>query len=160
MAIRKLFSGGIVRRLREERGLTQSALANRLSISTSYLNQIESDQRPLTAQVLVELSRVLRVDVATFSDDRADRLMGSLREALSDPLFEGVSVGPNELKLAARQAGGVAAAFVTLHSAHRRLAELYQSLDDALAVAEASGPGTSGPTAYDEVRDFFHLIGN
>src|SRR5689334_5194129 len=103
MAIRKLFSGGIVRRLREERGLTQSALANRLSISTSYLNQIESDQRPLTAQVLVELSRVLRVDVATFSDDRADRLMGSLREALSDPLFQGVAVGPNELKLVARQ---------------------------------------------------------
>ncbi|MGH6617243.1 helix-turn-helix domain-containing protein, partial [Sphingomonas sp.] len=41
-----------LRRLREERKLTQAALAQTLDISTSYLSQLEQNQRPLTVPVL------------------------------------------------------------------------------------------------------------
>jgi transcriptional regulator with XRE-family HTH domain len=51
----KIFSGARLRRLREERGLSQTDLARHLSISPSYLNQIEHDVRPLTAQVLIRV---------------------------------------------------------------------------------------------------------
>ena len=43
-----------MRQLRVERGLSQAALAARLDISASYLNQIEHDVRPLTAAVLTD----------------------------------------------------------------------------------------------------------
>ncbi|MGN6585327.1 MAG: helix-turn-helix domain-containing protein, partial [Rhizobiaceae bacterium] len=41
MAERKIFAGPRVRRARMERGLTQTAMANGLGISPSYLNLIE-----------------------------------------------------------------------------------------------------------------------
>ena len=48
----KTFMGVRLRRLREERGMTQAALARTLAVSPSYLNQIERNQRPLTLPVL------------------------------------------------------------------------------------------------------------
>ena len=48
-----------LRRLREERGLTQRALARALDISPSYVNQLESNQRPVTAAVLLKLADTL-----------------------------------------------------------------------------------------------------
>ena len=45
-----------IRRLREERGLSQRALATALGISPSYVNQLESNLRPVTASVLLKLS--------------------------------------------------------------------------------------------------------
>ena len=48
-----LLLGARLRRLREEQGLTQVALARALGLSTSYVNQLENDQRPLTVPVLI-----------------------------------------------------------------------------------------------------------
>ena len=42
---RKLFAGARVRRLRREQRLTQSAMAEALGISTSYLNLIDLSTR-------------------------------------------------------------------------------------------------------------------
>ena len=53
----KTYAGARLRRLREERGLSQAELARRLAISPSYLNQIEHDSRPLTVPVLLRLTR-------------------------------------------------------------------------------------------------------
>ena len=53
--MRKTFMGVQLRRLREERGLTQVALSRTLGLSASYLNQIEQNQRPLTVPVLPTL---------------------------------------------------------------------------------------------------------
>ncbi len=47
MAERKIFAGPKVRRIRNGLGLTQSAMAEELGISPSYLNLIERNQRPL-----------------------------------------------------------------------------------------------------------------
>ena len=49
MAIGKLFIGRKVRDLRLASGTTQSQFAERIGISTSYLNQIENNQRPVSA---------------------------------------------------------------------------------------------------------------
>ncbi len=48
---RKLFAGPKIRRLRRELRLTQAAMADALGVSTSYLNLIERDQRPISAQI-------------------------------------------------------------------------------------------------------------
>ena len=49
MLQRKLFLGARLKRLRRERGLNQSQMADELGISASYLNHLERNQRPVTA---------------------------------------------------------------------------------------------------------------
>ncbi|OEV12432.1 helix-turn-helix domain-containing protein, partial [Streptomyces nanshensis] len=48
-AARKIYAHAKLRRLRAQHGMNQVELARALDISTSYLNQIEHSQRPLTA---------------------------------------------------------------------------------------------------------------
>ena len=55
----KVFMGVRLQRLREERRMTQAALAKSLGISPSYLNQMERNQRPLTVPILLRVVAVL-----------------------------------------------------------------------------------------------------
>src|SRR3546814_13901040 len=48
--------GAKLRRLRRARGLTQAQLAERLGISSSYLNLIEHDRRNITVPLLLRPS--------------------------------------------------------------------------------------------------------
>jgi len=63
-----------LKRLREERGMTQQALASAIGLSLSYLNQIENNQRPLTVPVLLKLNAAFGIDVQLFSEDDEARL--------------------------------------------------------------------------------------
>jgi transcriptional regulator with XRE-family HTH domain len=56
MALGKLFIGLKVRELRVASQQTQSQFAKRIGISTSYLNQIENNQRSVSAAVLLQLA--------------------------------------------------------------------------------------------------------
>ncbi len=67
---RRMFVGARLRRLRDERGLSQAALARRIDLSTSYVNQLENDQRPLTVPVLLTLSREFDLDADYFAPGR------------------------------------------------------------------------------------------
>ena len=92
MVLKKAKVGVKLRRFREERGLTQASLAHALGISPSYVNQIESNQRPITAPVLLKLATVFEIDIQDFSTDEVDRISGQLRDALVDsPIGEKVS---------------------------------------------------------------------
>ena len=82
--MRKTFMGVQLRRLREERGLTQVALARTLGLSASYLNQIEQNQRPMTVPVLLKINAELGVDVQRFSDDEEARLIAGLCDVLAE----------------------------------------------------------------------------
>ena len=63
--------------LRGERGFSQSALAQMLEISPSYLNQIEHDVRPLTVAVLLRISEVFGVDATFFAPQDDTRLVAA-----------------------------------------------------------------------------------
>ena len=66
---RKLFAGPRIRRLRREQRLTQAAMAEALGISTSYLNLMERDQRPVSAQILLQLIDVFDIDPRGLAGD-------------------------------------------------------------------------------------------
>src|SRR5690606_39953093 len=53
---RKLFLGARLKRFRRELGITQTRMAEDLGVSPSYLNLLERNQRPVTAQVLLRLA--------------------------------------------------------------------------------------------------------
>ena len=78
MAERKVMVGPRVRRMRLERGLTQKKMAEELGISTSYLNLIERNQRPVTVQLLLKLGQSYDIDLQRFAvDNTATKSAGS-----------------------------------------------------------------------------------
>ena len=64
---RKLFAGPRVRRLREQCNGNQTVLARRLGVSLSQVSQIENNQRPVTAGILLKLAEAFGGDVGHFS---------------------------------------------------------------------------------------------
>jgi len=157
----KFFAGTQIRRLREAHTLTQGAFAERLGISTSYLNQIENNQRPLSASVLLSLAQSFSVDLTEFAQEDTDRLLGDLKEALADPLFAGLTPSGQDLKLIAGNASWFAHAFLQLHMAFRRTNERMQNLDEDIVHRPSNAANEAGVLLpYEEVRDFFHYRGN
>lgn len=156
---KKVFAGHAVRNLREKLGLTQMDFARRLSLSPSYINQIESNQRPLTAAVLLAIGRTFELDITRFGADDLDRLVADLREALADPVFRGIEPSLQDLKNATNHAPAFAHAFLRLHGAMRRLVERRAALDEAVSTGEAEGEARN-LAPYEEVRDHFHYIDN
>lgn len=155
----KLFVGPKVRSLRESYSLTQSNFAERLGISTSYLNQIENNQRPLTAPVLLALSQHFNMSLSDLASANTSRVLADLKEALADPLFQDSNPGLQELKMAASNSPWLTQAFLTLHQAHRRTNERLMVLDDALATHSDESIERS-MLPYEEVRDYFHYHDN
>ena len=143
--MRKAFMGVRLRRLREERGMTQAALARALDLSASYLNQIEQNQRPLTVPVLLRLNAVFGLDVQLFAEDDEARLVTELRAALEG----GLALA--EARSLAANMPGVARAILDLHRRAREAAERA----DALAGRLGAEGGVTTPAPFEEMRDFF-----
>ena len=125
----KIFAGSRLRRLRQKLGLSQAAFAQSLGLSASYLNLMERDQRPLTAQVVLKLSAMDGVDISDLAaSEAAHALLQPLREMVADPLLAGEVPPGNELSEALHTAPNFAAATLKLYGAYR---ELQKRLSDA-----------------------------
>lgn len=156
MASRKIFAGAKLRILREQHKLTQAQLAARLDVSTSYVNQIENNQRPLTASIMLALAQNFDLDLGELMSDSSDRLLADLREALADPVFGDTVPGLIEQKTAATNTPALTHALLRLYETYRKTNERLASVDAALDGGASRGP----QTAYEEVRDFFHYADN
>jgi predicted transcriptional regulator/transcriptional regulator with XRE-family HTH domain len=156
MAIGKLYIGRKVREIRQASKSTQGQFAERVGISISYLNQIENNQRPVSAAVLLSLAEKFKIDLAGLAAGESDRLMSALSEALSDPIFANQSPTFQEVKLVAQNAPAIAHALIVAHQAYRHNSERLVSIDNSLG----RGSGLTENTPYEEVRDFFHFVDN
>src|SRR5579871_2827773 len=90
--------GGKLRRLRQERQLTQAQMAEQMGISASYLNLMENNQRPLTVPVLLKLAQRFAIDVEMFNASDEGQLLDDLMEAFADPLFDAQGIKAGDLK--------------------------------------------------------------
>ena len=156
MAVEKLFIGRKIRMLREASKATQAQFAERLGVSPSYLNQIENNQRSVSAAVLVALAEKFDLNISDLVLGESDRLLSAVREVLKDPLFADYDAGVQELKLITQNAPGFAHALIRAHQAYRQNSEQLMRLDESLG----RGAVSVDPTPYEEVRDFFHFVDN
>ena len=109
-------------------------MAADLGVSPSYLNHIERNQRPVSAQLLLRLADTYDVDLRSLNQaGAADE--ARLTEILTDPLFKGLSAPRHELVRLLEEAPGVADA----------LLRLYQAFDDGRAKARAAAETGRGP---------------
>lgn len=144
----KVFAGIRLRRLREERGLSQVELARILAISSSYLNQIEHDARPMTVTVLVRLTEVFGIDPAFFAPRDTARQLAELREALPE-VAPGVPHPTSDLQQLATSMPEVADAVIGLYRRYRDAMVQLEALTDSRSEGPSSMP-------HEHVRDFFY----
>ena len=161
---RKLFVGPRVRRLREQLGWNQTQLAARLALSLSYVSQIETNQRPVTASVLLKLAEVFGGDVAQFSEELDQRLLTELDAALGDRTLVPEPPPAAQLARLVEQAPELAEAYVALYQRHQRLQDEHAQLIDRFygdQGADAAQPRAwAAPLPHEEVRDFFNRRNN
>ncbi|MBF6415639.1 short-chain fatty acyl-CoA regulator family protein [Nocardia cyriacigeorgica] len=150
--MRKMYAGARLRRLREERRMTQAALAKALDLSPSYLNQLERDQRPLTIPVLLKLNSTFDLDVQFFAADSDARLVSDLHEVLVDAAG-GESAPLTEIEELATRQPEIARLVVAMH---RRLRTATDQLDLFSARVAAPAGAAGVPAPYEDVRDFFY----
>jgi predicted transcriptional regulator/plasmid maintenance system antidote protein VapI len=147
----KTYAGSRLRRLREERRMTQADLARVLGISPSYLNQMEHDSRPLTVPVLLRLTEAFGVDPGFFSERDTSRLLADLREALATEVAE-ARVSPSDLSELATRMPAVAAVLLDLGRRGQLLAE---RLAEA-AEGRGGGAEEAPRSPHEEIREFFY----
>src|SRR6478736_206915 len=149
----KTYVGARLRQLRTERAMSQAALAQKLEISASYLNQIEHDVRPLTVPVLLRITEVFGVDTTFFSSQDDTRLIAELREvALDDDM--GIDADAQEIAEMVSSHPGLAKAMVNMHRRYRNTtAQLAAATEDRYSDGSGSGSITM---PHEEVRDYFY----
>lgn len=145
----KTYVGGRLRRLREELGLSQAALARRLDLSTTYVNQLENDQRPITVPVLLTITSAFDLAPDFFSASGDARLAADLADAI---LEQGEKVSRTEVAEMVARMPQIGRALVGMH---RRLAAATAELETLRA---RTGDGSTEPhiTPFEQVRDYFY----
>ncbi|MEO7111000.1 MAG: short-chain fatty acyl-CoA regulator family protein [Polyangiaceae bacterium] len=128
--------GAKVRALRRNENLTQVQLADRLGVSPSYLNLIESNRRPLTAALLIKIAGLFKVDLHSFATDDDSRLVADLFEAFADPLFEESGLTSTELREMASASPNAARAVLSLYRAYQGAHASADSLSSRLSDGE------------------------
>ncbi|MHA6644399.1 helix-turn-helix domain-containing protein [Mesorhizobium sp. A623] len=154
MAEQKIFAGPRIRRIRTARKLTQTAMAEGLGISPSYLNLIERNQRPLTVQLILKLASVYHVEPEELQGE-ARGSVAALREVFSDPLLAGELPGDQEMIEIAEAAPNASAAVIKLYRAYREQAERLSDLNALLAKEGRSTALSGARLPIDETHEVF-----
>jgi predicted transcriptional regulator/DNA-binding XRE family transcriptional regulator len=156
-----VFLGRRIRALRSRVGLSQADLAKRLGVSPSYLNLLEHDRRPVTSALLLELARVLDVDLRVLSSTADTELLSAMTEVFSEPLFEDHPLTSAELTAFVDSCPEVARAVLWLHRAY---AGARQSLDvlgeRLLDYQQDVGTLDRARLSSEQVSDFIQRNGN
>jgi predicted transcriptional regulator/transcriptional regulator with XRE-family HTH domain len=137
----RLYVGPSLRRIRRDRGLTQSDMAADLDVSPSYIALLERNHRPLSAELLLRLAQTYQIDMSTLADNGSDDAV-RLQNVLKDPLFADIELPSLETTDVVTNFPGIAEAFLRLFTA-------YQEEHLALADRGAEGrpPATGGKSA-------------
>ena len=83
---------------RRKLNISQSKLAEKLSISASYLNLIESGKRKVNVDILLKLSSELGIEISDISKKIDTNLYQNLMDLLADNLFENLDITNFEIK--------------------------------------------------------------
>lgn len=143
---RPLYIGPRLKRLRRELGLTQQAMAGDLDISPSYVALLERNQRPVTADMLLRLSRIYGLEIGDLASEDSEEYARRIRDALRDPIFADIDLPPLEVADLAISFPGASEALLRLHAAYTREQQ-------ALAERRVSGSDVQADPV-DEVRRF------
>jgi len=149
----RLAVGGKIRALRRHQHLTQTDLAQRVGISTSYLNLIEHNRRTLGADLLIRLADVLPIDLKAFSPGHEGQTVTELLEVFGDPMFESLDVITQDVKELATVYPAISQAVVRLYTSYRTARQSTQDLAESLTEEPSKAEAQLARSPSEEVSD-------
>ena len=90
--------GHKIKTKRRKMGITQADLSNKVSISPSYLNLIESGKRKVNVDLLLKLASELNIEISDISKKTDTNLYQNLMDLLGDNLFEDLDITNFDIK--------------------------------------------------------------
>ena len=153
MKSEKLLIGHKLKKLRLDLSISQVEMANEISISPSYLNLIESNQRPLTVQLLFRLGQVYNIDLKEFSDDETGKLTAELSEIFADPILNSSNISKRDIKQIAGTSPIIASSIIDLYNA-------YSKARETLQVNNKEGFLNTKATPLNNIRKFLEKSNN
>jgi XRE family transcriptional regulator, fatty acid utilization regulator len=156
MSTQKLMIGPRVRQLRQSLELTQAAMADDLGISTSYMNLIERNQRPMSAKVLLRLAEIYDIDIATLSPESDAKMVQELATILKNPAYGSYTISSAELRDSVGSSPDFARAFIALHGRAEDLTVRASLRHDPLADRDKVELLEESSGAVEAVRRFIH----
>ena len=151
---KKAMIGHKIRRFRLDHGLNQTEMAKQLSISPSYLNLIEHNQRPVTVPLLFRLSQAFEVDLREFAEDDDAHLTADLTEVFADALFQDQPISQRDLTDLVNASPNAAKGILNLYKAYSGLREDAEMLNHQFAEREKTISANSAAAAIEEVREY------
>ena len=145
--------GPKIKAFRRQLGLQANKLAEELSISPSYLNLLENNQRPITVNLLFKLGQLYNIDFKEFSDDETGKLTAELNEVFSDPILKSNDVTKRDIK-------NLANTSPTISSALLKLYDSYIKLKDGESISSKGHTTSFKPTPFETVRKFLEASKN
>ena len=156
MSTQKLMIGPRLRQLRQSLELTQAAMADDLGISTSYMNLIERNQRPMSAKVLLRLAEKYDIDIATLSPESDAKMVQELATILKNPAYGAYTITSAELRDSVGSIPDFAKAFIALHARAEELTVRASLRHDPLADRDKVELLEESSGAVENVRRFIH----
>jgi len=90
--------GHKIKTKRRKLGISQTKLSEKISISPSYLNLIESGKRKVNVDLLLKLTNELGIEISDISKKTDSNLYQNLMDLLGDNLFENLDITNFEIK--------------------------------------------------------------
>ena len=90
--------GPKIKAFRRQLGLQANKFAEQINISPSYLNLIESNKRRIDGNLLIKISKELRVNLSDLTSKSDINLENDISELLDDQLFEDLDILGPEVK--------------------------------------------------------------
>ena len=90
--------GPKIKAFRRQLGLQGNKFAEQINISPSYLNLIESGKRNIDGDLLIKISKELRVELSDLTSKSDVNLENNISELLDDQLFEDLDILGPEVK--------------------------------------------------------------
>ncbi len=90
--------GPKIKAFRRQLGLQANKFAEQLNISPSYLNLIEAGKRKIDGNLLIKISKELRIDLSDLTSKKDLNLENDISELLDDQLFEDLDILGPEVK--------------------------------------------------------------
>ena len=155
----KIIIGAKLKRLRKGLNLTQSQMAQDLGVSASYITLIESNQRPISAQLLVKLAQVYDFSPSELDSSVDLQLQSEIATIVKDPVF-GQSVSRAELEEVVGASPALARGLLSLYGRYRDLAMAASTDDTPFADREKAELLESTARPVEDVRAHFHARAN
>jgi predicted transcriptional regulator len=128
-------------------------MASDLEISPSYVNLIERNQRPVSADLLLRLSAVYGLDLSQLGGTDSDALFTELTAAFADPIFRGAGATRED-------AFDLAAGNPVLGEAVAGLYRAFRTAQSELMEARAAGRAGLDADPVEEARAFLQANRN